>query len=167
MKRRTLIAGVGLAVLPVRAWTNSGWREIELNRTHLRFWHENRRLHAQFGAPTDGWLAVGFNNEQVLEGTRFVIGAMKNGSFHAEKHIVVGPGHPTVQSLGYEATVTGVTGEVTATHSTMAFSLPHVFPDTSSPSLSPGKTTHLMLACSQDANFSHHSAWRRHLDITL
>jgi len=167
MNRRKLIAGVGLAALPLRALGDDGRREIELDRTHLLFWHDDHRLNAQFSAPTDGWLAVGFNNARELDGTRFVIGAMRHDTFHAEEHIAVTPGHSTVQSLGYGAAVADVAGEVSATRSTMAFSLPHTFPDTPNPSLGPGTHTHLMLAWSHDADFGHHSAWRRHMDIIL
>ncbi|MEM6312306.1 MAG: DOMON domain-containing protein [Pseudomonadota bacterium] len=167
MNRRTFAAGLGLTCLSLTATAKSAQREIELDGTQFAFWQGQGRLHARFTAPTDGWLAAGFNNDQRLEQTRFVIGAMRAGGFYAEEHIAVGPGHPTVQSLGFAPAVTDVVGEIWSNRSTMAFSLPHVFPDTPNPRLTPGTTTYLMLAWSQDTDFQHHSAWRRHLTITV
>ena len=167
MNRRSFALGFGLSCISFRSFADIETREIHLDGTRLRVWHDRGRLQAQFSAPTDGWLAVGFNNDQGLEATRFVIGAMRQRGFYAEEHIAVGPGHPTVQSLGFEAAAEGVAGYVSGSHSTMLFSLPHVFSDTSNPVLLPGTSTYLMLAWSHHIDFDHHSAWRRHLSVTL
>ena len=167
MDRRTFAAGLGFSCLPLRVSAGRARQLLELDGTNLLLWHHVGRLHARFGAPTDGWIAVGFNNDRRLEGTRFVIGALRNDEFHAEEHVAVGPTHPTVQSLGLETAMKHVLGEVGSSWSTMAFSLPQIFPDTPNPMLSPGTDTYLMLAWSHDRDFEHHSAWRRHISIVL
>ncbi len=167
MNRRIFAAGLGLQWLSPKVSAKNGQQEIELDGTRLRFWHSDGRLHARFSAPTDGWVAVGFNNDRRLKETRFVIGALRNGRFHAEEHIAVVPTHPTVQSLGLEAGLSDVLGKVTSDQATMAFSLPHVFSDTPNPRLTPGTSSYLMLAWSHETDFEHHSAWRRHIAVVL
>ncbi|MEM9342570.1 MAG: DOMON domain-containing protein [Pseudomonadota bacterium] len=165
MDRRTVIAG--LAVLGVPMTARADETRVAQDGTHLVLWHAEGRLHAQFSAPTMGWVAVGFNNVEQLKGTRFVIGAMRPDGFHAEEHIAVVPDHPTVQSLGLVPGLGDLSGRVAPNRTTMTFSLPHVFPDSENPRLGPDATTYLMLAWSHDKDFAHHSAWRRHTLVTL
>jgi hypothetical protein len=117
--------------------------------------------------PSTGWVAVGFNNEERLEGTRFVIGAMVGGSFHSEEHIAVVPNHPRVQDLGLATAVEDVGGQASNGMTTMRFSLPSLLVDSDNPMLLPGTRSYVMLAWSHHADFEHHSAWRRHFLVEL
>ncbi|MEM9795503.1 MAG: DOMON domain-containing protein [Pseudomonadota bacterium] len=167
MDRRTIVIGLATSGLPLKASAEAGQNRMDLDGTRLLLRHVDGRLEAEFTAPTDGWLAVGFNNATRLKDTRFVIGALQGGAFHAEERIAIGPDHRTVQSLGLLPAVQDVRGKVAPGRSTMAFSLPHAFPDTRNPSLTSGTTTYLMRAWSRHRDFEHHSAWRRHISLTL
>lgn len=140
---------------------------MNVDGTTFQFWHEDGRLYSRFSAPTTGWVAIGFNNEERLEGTRFVIGARVGSSFHAEEHIAVVPGHPKVQDLGFAPAVKDVVGYVSESSTIMRFSLPHLLADSDNPTLLSGTRSYLMLAWSHHTDFEHHSAWRRHFLMEL
>lgn len=162
MHRRNFLAGLGLSISAAGASASPTPLEFCADGTKFRSWHKDARLISAVTAPTRGWVAVGFNNQQHLKGTRFVIGAMISGRFQVEEHIAVVPDHPRVQELGLGRAVTNVEGRLSGNTTTMKFSLPHLFPDSENPTLLPGTSTFLMLAWSHRADFAHHSAWRRH-----
>lgn len=161
------MTGLGLAIVGGRGAAETHTIDLSTDGTSFRARHTSGRLMSNFTAPTRGWVAVGFNNQERLEGTRFVIGAMRQDRFHVEEHIAVGPGHPRVQDLGLEGAVQDVTGAVSNDQTMIAFSLPHVFADTDNPTLLSGTSSYLMLAWSHETDFGHHSAWRRHFVTEL
>ncbi len=165
MKRRRFLVGVGSSLLGDAALANSP--QVEVDGTVFEAWHEEGRLTSRFTAPTRGWIAVGFNNQRRLKGTRFVIGAMRDGGFYAEEHIAVVPDHPRVQDLGLQSAVERVSGAASGNQTTMQFSLPHLFADSENPTLLSGTSSYLMLAWSHETDFGHHSAWRKHFLIEL
>lgn len=167
MNRRRFVTSLGLSFTAASALASSSPENFSIDGTTFRSWHANGRLISTFTAPTLGWVAVGFNNQQRLKGTRFVVGAMISNSFYTEEHIAVVPGHPKVQELGLEAAVEDVMGSVSNHETTMQFSLPHLSVDSDNPTLLPGTSSYLMLAWSHQTDFDHHSAWRRHLSVEL
>ncbi len=167
MNRRNFVIGAGLTFSAVRA-SASPWREtMSINGTTFQYRHESGRLFSTFSAPTTGWVAVGFNNEERLEGTRFVIGAMVGRSFHAEEHIALVPSHLKVQDLGLATAVEDVVGNASESTTTMRFSLPHLLVDSDNPTLLSGTRSYVMLAWSHHTDFEQHSAWRRHFMMEL
>jgi len=167
MNRRGFVTGLGMSFTATSALASPSPENYSINGTTFRSWHANGRLISTFTAPTLGWIAVGFNNQQRLKGTRFVIGAMIGNSFYAEEHIAVVPDHPKVQELGLEAAVDGVVGSVSNNETTMQFSLPNIPIDSDNPTLLSGTSSYLMLAWSHHTDFDHHSAWRRHFPVEL
>ena len=136
---------------------------------HVEFsWkHKADRLFGELSAPTAGWIAVGFNERRTLKGTRFVIAAVSTSPIRAEEHIALVPDHRNVSALGLPPALDHVSGSYSQGLSRLEFSLPHQFPEHPALQLAPGASPHLMLAWSQDADFTHHSAWRRHYDVQL
>lgn len=163
MHRRHFLTGLTLAAIGPSA--NAG--TVERDGVTFVYRHKGDRLHATLTAPTDGWVAAGFNNKQQLQGTRFVIGALNDGQLRIEEHIATVPDHPRVQDLGLATALADTHGEATATGTMLRFSLPHDFSDSANPTLRPGTPTYLMLAWSHETDFTHHSAWRRHYAIML
>ncbi len=130
--------------------------------------HAEERLWGALSAPAPGWLAVGFNTEPTLRGTRFVIAAVaEDGAVRAEEHVAQVPDHVPVEALGGISDLRHVEGRRMGDRSEIAFSLPHRSSDGLAPPLGPGIATHLMLAWSPEADFTHHSAWRGHFDVLL
>jgi hypothetical protein len=129
--------------------------------------HRGGRLHAILEAPTRGWIAAGFNAAATLEGTRFVIAAVALARIVAEEHIALVPDHKRVELLGGAPALRDVEGAFATGVSRLRFSLPEAVPGPHPLDLGPGRRTHLMLAWSMAPEFDHHSAWRRHYDVTL
>ncbi len=167
MNRRYFVGALSAAFTVGQNAAAHPFTSLQIDGTTFRAWHRKDRMFAEFIAPTQGWIAVGFNNEDRLQGTRFVIGAWGNGVFRAEEHIALVPHHSRVQDLGLASAVKDVVGSEVQNGTKMKFSLPHHFGDSENPRLAPDTDTNLMLAWSQQKDFDHHSFWRRHLTIRL
>lgn len=167
MNRRNLLISGGLTVIaPCGAAAETG-TEIRVDGVAFDWWHSEDRLYARLEVPTTGWAAVGFNTENTLTGTRFVIAAGAGPDPRAEEHIAEPPNHRRVRELGLAPAVADLTLAIKDGGSRLSFSLPHHFSDTPNPVLAPGRKSYLMLAWSRSPDFDHHSAWRRHFEITL
>lgn len=157
--------------------------QITTDGVFFSWHHRQNRLFGNLRAPTKGWIAVGFNDMPKLEGTYFVIAHVQQDRMNVAEHIAQPPRHTNVRQLGRLPQIDDLQGTYHSGHpkdrelgrelgqklgiSWLSFSLPHHFPNGQVPTLSPGHNTHLMLAWSHEADFNHHSAWRRHFDITL
>ncbi|MGC3938806.1 hypothetical protein ACOTTU_13465 [Roseobacter sp. EG26] len=167
MLKRTLLKSI--CALPLWSWPEMSGAAGQITERDVSFdWRHTRdRLVCTFHAPTCGWLAVGFNAERTLKGTRFVIAARADDTLLVEEHIAIVPGHDPVEKLGLSRAVTRAEVVHTPGGSQLRFAYPLTFPDQPRLSLAPKMATHLLLAWSQDTDFDHHSAWRKHYDITL
>ena len=167
MHRRTFLACSFYSLTLSRAADARFERRIERNQTAFAWSHQGNRLFGDLSAPTKGWLAVGFNDEPILKGTRFLIGVVEGGMVRAEMHIANPPHHEPIQPLRGRSDIRHLKGQCESGRSRLAFSLPHQSTDRFAVDLMPGRSIHLMLAWSHDPDFAHHSAWRRHVDVIL
>lgn len=156
---QALLGAVGLAGSAALAEP----RRVAAGGMDFRWIHRDERLHCTLSGKTEGWIAVGFNAARPLANTRFVI-ASAGGSLRIEEHIALVPDHRSVEALGIAPALAATSGQYAYGMSLVAFSLPQQLPDLN---LASGVRTHLMLAWSHHADFDHHSAWRKHFDITL
>jgi DOMON domain len=128
---------------------------------------DNGHLLGCMEAKTSGWVAVGFNTRDGLEGARLVMGRVVGGKAHAEVHIAKPPQHfHRVTEDGAER-VTNVTGRLVGGTTTVCFTMPLEAADTEDVPLVAGKKVHLILAWSHEDDFQHHSAQRGSRDIVL
>ena len=167
MHRRTFLACSLLGVMANRPVDGRTERRVERDGTTFAWSHRVGRLFGELSAPTKGWLAVGFNDESILKGTRFLIGVVDDKAVRAEMHIADPPRHQPVESLGGLSDIRDLRGQWESGRSRIVFSLPHRSTDRFAIDLMPGRSTHLMLAWSHEPDFAHHSAWRRHIDVIL
>ncbi len=161
------LGGAALSRVSASAAQHEDPRSIVDAGVTFRWRHEAGRLHATLAAPTPGWIAAGFNEARTLSNTRFVIAAVSTAPIRVEEHIALVPDHQEVGRLGLPRAITDVSGYYDSGLSHLAFSLPQNFPERPSLRLSPGSKTYLMLAWSDEPDFDHHSAWRRHYDLIL
>ncbi|MHA1567139.1 MAG: DOMON domain-containing protein [Alphaproteobacteria bacterium] len=163
----TALSGFTLTGLSANAATSHDQGSVSAAGVTFQWRHESGRLRANLSAPTAGWIAVGFNENPTLENTRFVIAAVSVAPIRVEEHIAMVPDHREVSQLGLPAAIAHTSGSYRDGISRLEFSLPEAMPGRARLSLRPGAKIHLMLAWSQETDFDHHSAWRRHFDITL
>ncbi len=161
------LAGATLAGAPATAAQDQKPGNIVDDGVTFQWRHRAGRLHATLAAPTTGWIAAGFNESRSLVNTRFVIAAVSKTPIRVEEHIALVPDHKEVGRLGLPRVIADVSGYTESGISHLAFSWPHTFLERPSLSLSPGSEVRVMLAWSHERDFYHHSAWRRHFDITL
>ncbi len=121
-------------------------------------------------APTDGWVAVGFNSRNDIVGSELFMAARRGEGPVAEHHLVTGAGvHPPVESLGRQSALVdfavdehsgmlraGITARFTINPEYVR-SVP----------LTPGGEVVLILAYSVSPDFDHHSRVRRHVAVVL
>lgn len=167
MHRRAFLACTLFGMAATRALAEKTERRVQLDATTFAWRHQGDRLYGDLSAPAEGWLAVGFNDEPTLKGTRFVIGAVDANAVRAELHIADPPHHQPIEALGGLSDIRNLQGRRENGRSLLAFSLPHRSTDRFAVDLMPGRSIHLMLAWSNEPDFAHHSAWRRHVDVIL
>ena len=169
MVRRTLLLGAAAALaMPPMAASAAAERTLSLGDMDFNWRHIEDRLFGRLSAPGSGWLAVGFNRDRQLAGTRFVIAAVAGQEIEAEVHVAQPPNHRSIEELtGQPSALADLSGHFDGRRSALAFSLPHRTSDRWSQDISSGQRSHLMLAWSHEADFTHHSAWRGHKDVVL
>lgn len=142
-------------------------RSIEINHVTFLWRYTDELVQCQLRVPTLGWVAAGFNNSKALDNTWFVIGHVSNPVARVEEHIAMPPIHRTVQSLGLPPAIVESSGQYSAGYSQMNFAMPQRIPGRPQLDLQRGSSVYLMLAWSHESDFEHHSAWRKHIAITL
>ncbi|GJM34016.1 MAG: hypothetical protein DHS20C18_30170 [Saprospiraceae bacterium] len=119
-------------------------------------------------APTDGWVALGFNEQNNIVHANLIMGAMKNGEVVFEDQYVVGAGlHPMIETLGGTAAIYGLWGKEATGRTTVGFSIPKVSNDGFHKNLSAGSQVWLICAYSVSDDFDHHSRMREHVRVKL
>lgn len=132
-------------------------------------WHlEGERLHLTMKAPTQGWIAVGFNTVDELTGTNLIMGCVTNGEVTLSDRHILSPGHhQSIEKLGGTSAVQLISGQETDNETQIRFSLPLQVNDPWHLELKPGNQYHLLLAFSQEDDFLHHSMMRCAVKFSL
>jgi len=142
-------------------------REVVIDGVSFRWMFQDGRLVGELSAPTRGWIAVGFHTQAGLEGTYFVIASVADAVQRIEEHFAVVPDHIPIADLGWPNTARLQTGQFQGGVSSMSFSIAAASPIGARVALLSGRHVNLMLAWSHEADFDHHSAWRKHIAISL
>lgn len=164
---KTLI--ICMAILSVyQSHQQATTKEIIKNNMTVKWQIEKKRILFEMEAPTDGWVAIGFNESSSLAGTYLLMGRVKNGKTEVVEHYTFKAGtyKPIVQ-YGVASQITIISGTETTNFTRLKFSIPveaasryhkELFTDT--------KWT-LLMAYSLDDDFQHHSIMRTSLNIKL
>lgn len=142
-------------------------RSVTQDGVTFSWCHDNTSLIGKLSAPTNGWIAIGFNEEPGLKNTRFIMAATSLTPIRAEEHVAHIPDHKTVTDLGLDPALQKVSGSYANGRSHLAFQMSQTIAGRPALSLAPGSRVHVMLAWSQAVAFDHHSAWRKHFPLTL
>jgi hypothetical protein len=132
-------------------------------------WHfDQERIFFEMQAPTNGWLAIGFNESEHITGTYLIMGRVVQGVAEIVEHKTLHPGdYRPVTQLGDPASVTVLHGDELAGSSIIRFSLPREAAGKQQKPLNPGDSYVLIMAFSREDDFQHHSTMRTSLLVIL
>lgn len=141
---------------------------VEKNDMMVTWWHEDDRIFFEMRAPTDGWVAIGFNSTENVEGAYLLMGSVQYDVTEVVEHYTISPGnYKPITELGAEAQLDDVFGTQTDSLTTIEFSVPVTAFSDYQKDLSVGNTYVMILAYSQEDDFQHHSIMRTSVDVEL
>lgn len=146
--------------------TNSTAHELEVDGMRISWSYREDEIEITLSAPTEGWVAVGFNTVDDIVGAELVMARTTGAETYAEHRYVVAPGdHRPVTSMGRLSMVKSAEGIVVDGRVEITLRL---FPEHAAlPEirLNPGQRLYLILAYSVSPDFNHHSRMRRHVEV--
>ncbi len=135
--------------------------KVEKNDMLVRWKVLETTIHMEMTAPTNGWVAIGFNTKEGLSGTNLVMACVQDGKVIVEGYYTKEPGNyqPTLQ-LGGQNGVSNTNGVEKASFTKVTFELALHMEDGFHHELKKGEEYHLLMAYSQSDDFKHHSIMR-------
>lgn len=143
-------------------------KEIIVNGMIFQWQFDEHFVHVKLSAPTTGWIAIGFNTQNELQGTNLVMGAIEHDFVNIEDRFILKPGlHKSILELGGSDALIHRGGVEQNGISTIWFSMPLSVNDKFHHDLLDGKVYWVLLAYSQENDFQHHSIMRTSIKIKL
>lgn len=143
-------------------------KKIEKNGMTIQWKYSQNTIDFEVFAPTQGWVAIGFNETNQLKGTHLIMGTVKEGEVILSDRYIVGIGnHQPVEKLGGINHLYQPKGEENDKGTTLSFSIPIEAGDEFHWNLRENRPFSLLIAYSMEDDFSHHSRMRTAVDITL
>ena len=88
------------------AETEHRMKQIEVNGMTVKWASKSDEVDFEVFAPTNGWVAIGFNSENNIARTNLIMGASKNNQSILEDQYVVSPGvHKKIEALGGQTAI--------------------------------------------------------------
>lgn len=141
---------------------------VTKNDLVVKWSHSKTSIQFEVEAPTQGWVAIGFNELTSLNSTYLIMGAMKNTKAVVEEYYVFKPGdYQTFRSIGTDLNLKNISGSQDSKKTIIKFSLPNDMMSRYTKLLSKGASFNLLMAYSTHDDFEHHSIMRTSLKIKL
>lgn len=158
---------IQLLLLPIDA-NKSGIRELDKNGMSVKWSFSEDQVHFNVQAPSQGWLAIGFNETADLENTYLLMGSVSDGKVMVQEHHIFRPGiYQSFEQLKEPHSVENIKGNESVNSTSISFSLPQTSFFQYVKHLKPGMEYHLLLAYSTEDDFDHHSIMRTSIKIKL
>lgn len=126
------------------------------------------RLNCSLGAPTSGWIGVGFNDRNSIVGSDLLLFNSIDGVAMASDLFVKEFGNPARdEDLGGENNITVVRSTENESFTKFVFTIPIRSGDPNDFVHHLGKKAWLILAYSESDDFDHHSRVRKHVAFEL
>lgn len=112
------------------------------------FWKvDGDKIHVKLSAPTEGWVGIGFDPENAMQGANIIIGAVKNGKVRIEDHYGDRKrGHSPDEDLGGQGHVLNPKGMEENGVTTISFTLALTAGDKWDKTIDPSKPSRIMVA---------------------
>ena len=143
-------------------------KEISKNNMTVKWKIEKELIHFEMEAPTDGWVAIGFNENGALAGTYLIMGRVKNGEIEIVEHYTDRPSsYKSIIQYGIKSQLTNISGTETEYSTSLKFSIPMKAASRYHKELMSDTKWKLLMAYSLDDDFQHHSIMRTSVEIRL
>jgi len=143
-------------------------KTIEKNGMSVSWQFRGDQIEMEVFAPTQGWVAIGFNESDQLKGTNLIMGNVKAQQTKvSDRHIVDFGDHRAIESLNGINHLSQIKGEETEKGTILQFSICRKAKDKYHFDLVKNNSFHLLLAYSQADEFDHHSIMRISIKIKL
>lgn len=143
-------------------------KEVRKNNMIVKWKIEKEQIHFEMEAPTDGWVAIGFNKTTSLAGTYLLMGRIKDGKAEVVEHYTEKSGtYKPITNYGIPNQIIGIIGDEKQNITKLYFSIPTKKASKYHKQLLPNTKWTLLLAYSLDDDFQHHSVMRTSVEIKL
>ena len=143
-------------------------KSITKNGLTVSWSYTTDRIFFSIEAPTNGWVAIGFNQKEELSDTYLIMGSIVQNNVQVVEHYVLEPGnYKPITDLGASSKVTEISGTETKGKTKILFSVPIRSQNKFRKNLRPESVYSLLIAYSMEDDFMHHSRMRTSLKIQL
>ena len=143
-------------------------KEVRKNNMRVSWKLEKEYIQFEMEAPTNGWVAIGFNETTSLACTYLLMGRIRNGKTEVVEHYTEKPGnYKPIADLGIPNQVISISGHEKGNLTKLKFSIPISKSSKYHKHLSTETKWTLLLAYSVDDDFQHHSIMRTSMEIIL
>ena len=143
-------------------------QNISKNGMSISWHHQNDRIYIEMSAPTDGWVAIGFNTHAGTTGTYLLMGHIINGKANVVEYYTTSPGdYNPITTHGAQAKIQDIEGVEKGKSSTLKFSLPILATSKYQRNLTEGTAYIMLIAYSREDDFKHHSMMRTSVEVKL
>jgi V8-like Glu-specific endopeptidase len=126
------------------------------------------RIYIEMEAPTEGWVAIGFNNSENTTGNYLIMGNVINRKVIIEEHYTISTGnYKSFEVLNTKSSLKNKEGSEINNVTKLKFSLPQSSTNKYARNLKEGSEYILLIAFSQEDDFQHHSIMRNSKKINL
>ncbi len=141
---------------------------IEKNGMKISWSIKADQVHFEVFAPTQGWVAIGFNEKDKLVGNNLIMGNVVNGVCTISDQFIKGfEDHQAVETLGGQNHLSLISGQEDKKGTNIRFAIQSKAKDVFHYDLIKGKEFTLLIAYAQEDNFDHHSTMRTSIKIIL
>ncbi len=142
---------------------------LKRNGMEVKWSRDGEYLEFELKAPSEGWLAIGFNQHDQLSGTHLImVHQNKEGVFALSDRYIKAPGeHVSVKELGGQAHAQLIHAERKNGQTTALLKVRLKAKDQWHQHLEAGKKYHLLMAYSQSDDLYHHSLFRTSVQFSF
>lgn len=150
------------------ASTTSDSLFIEKNNMQVTIMPDSDGYRITMAAPTHGWVAIGFNEKDEITGAYLIMGQVVNNTVHVVEYYTSAPGKYAPISTHNEApSLKWCKGRESDNGTYIEFKVNTILHSEYIKPLIKGKQYYLIMAYSNEDDFTHHSAMRTSILIQL
>ena len=167
---KTLASVVSLLIMSASflSFTPNSENYFVIEGMQVEWEYEGDEITFKLHSPYQGWLALGFNQQNAILNTNLVKGTVTADGPALQEYYVLGYGdHQPILQLGGTPAVQDYIGLETTDGTSFQFTMKTKTSDGFHYDLSEGKRVWLICSYSMEDDFGHHSIMQRHLEITL